>query len=90
MLDAHGWPWKVKWVYTMTPTAAERAASVAHAAAAQVAATAAAAAAPAAGPSALARAGGAGGIALDLSENQIVQVLLALAVGFLIGAHRSS
>lgn len=82
MLDAHGWPWKVKWVYTMSPSAAERAASVAHAAATSVAA--AAAAAP------VSRAGSGGGVALDLSQSQVAQALLALAVGFLIGAHRSS
>lgn len=87
MLDAHGCPWKVKWAYTLPPTAGERAVAVMHAAATQAGVTTAAAAAANAQAAAVV---GRSGIALDLTENQIVQVLLALAVGFLIGAHRSS
>lgn len=100
MLDAHGWPWKVQWVYTMSATAEERAASVLHARAQALAAT-----SPPplpVPPAQLVTTGGAAprdGARADgtplpaslsemLRSDHTVHVLLALAVGFLIGAHR--
>mmetsp|Transcript_29731 Transcript_29731/g.74798 ORF Transcript_29731/g.74798 Transcript_29731/m.74798 type:complete len:367 (+) Transcript_29731:259-1359(+) len=79
MLDSNGAPWKVKWVYAVFSTAEERAIRVAHAATS--------AAPELQAPATLTRKR-TKVAEISLSENQIVQVLLALAVGFLIGAHR--
>jgi len=96
MLDSHGWPWKVQWVYTMSPTAEERAASVLHARAQALAATSPPpmpVPAPTAAGGSTAPADGAAvpaptALTQKLHSDHTVHVLLALAVGFLIGAHR--
>jgi hypothetical protein len=81
MLDGNGIPWKVKWVYTVPISTPEERAFMAAQAAAMAAAR----------PAAV----GAGAVVsaarntAEVSGNQILQVLLALGLGFMIGAHRS-
>lgn len=79
MLDAHGSPWKVQWVYTMSASGEERAVAAAIDALHRPE--------RAAGDGRSPR-GDEVAVRIEFDKNQMIPVLLALAVGFLIGSHR--